>query len=592
VADTLALVAGASRSQTYAMLARLRDLVPTLVGSPGRPVSQPARPDQRMRVLVALRDYLMAHPGAVSGTDRRTYTDDFRHFVVDLVKPGEPGEGLSVEQLAWACAVPLGTLKDWMRSTEPQAAPSPPANDPPDQDLIRDIHVRVIVTMWRSWQGTFLAFCQMLRQEQRLPHGPTFIGNVLQSLGLRERRRRTPVEAPWSSRTFRTFFPGLQWLGDGTALAVRWLHQVFVFNLEVFNDPAADATMGFALSKAEDAAALRQAYEMGRDETAGGVPPISTTLDNKECNHCSAAQEALADTTVLRATKGRGQAKAPLEGAFGLFKQSLPPLVITGDTPEEMAQCVATLVATAWFRGRNGKPRKRLGGLTPAQAYANAKPTPEEIERARAWFRELQRRQERARLTREARRDPVRRELLRKGLEELGIPDPGGRLAVSLACYSRDAIVRGLAIFRAKLELGTVPAEEADYGRYLGGIIRHQDTRMELELTSQYLLEQRLRLQDLSLRPLQRTADQIRATTPQSELPQAFLDHALKAEFAVDFRFWGQAAASALLELPHAWRGTLYTFLSRRIAGTFKTDYKRRQDLLDWLATTVAAEAG
>jgi hypothetical protein len=245
---------------------------------------------------------------------------------------------------------------------------------------------------------------------------------------------------------------------------------------------------------------------------------------------------------------------------------------------------------TAWFRGRNGKPRKRLDGRTPAEAYANARPTPEEIQKALDWFRELQQRQERARATQEARRDPVRIALLNEGLAELGITDSEHRLAVALAYYAREAIARGLATFRSKQELGTLPPD-ADHGRYLGGIIRQLHTRLELELISTHLMKQRLRLRDLTLAPLERTARQLRAEVLPSALPQTFIDRALEAHCAVDFRYWGQAAADELWALPAGQRDLLYTSLCRRIAASFKTDRELREDLIDTLAEAVASAA-
>jgi len=313
------------------------------------------------------------------------------------------------------------------------------------------------VTLWLSWKGTFLAFCKMLRTEHRLPYGDTFIGSFLQSAGLRQRRRAQPVEAPWSSGTFRSLFPGAQWLGDGTTLVVTIQGQRFSYNVQAELDVATNALVGFHVSDAEDEDAVRHAYEHGK-HTAGG-PPLAHTLDNRPCNHSPATQQVMEDTILLRATAGRGQAKAPLEGAFGLFQQAMPPLVVPGETSQDVARRMLQLILTAWAVGRNGKPRRRLRGKTPAETYANASPTPEAVQEARDWFDELQRRQEQARLTREARLDPVRRELLQVGLAELGIPDEEHRLEVALAGYSRDAIARGLATFRAKQELGTLPPD-------------------------------------------------------------------------------------------------------------------------------------
>lgn len=584
VTESLSVV-GAGKSQTYEVLGRLQDLVEGLAGKPGRPRRGVSQPEQvQPDVTGCVRDYLMNHAGAVCGRGtRRIYSDGFRRFVLSLAEPGKPGYSLTVEELAGAAGIPPGTLKDWLRLEAP--APLDSTLEPTVPDWIRVTHLKQIATLWPSWTGTFQHFCQMLRAEFRLPYGDTYVGNFLQAAGLRERhgRGRTPVEAPWSSNTFRKFFPGAQWLGDGTTIAVRWDEMVFSFNLEALFDPAADALVGFTVSDQEDEQALRQAFEMGL-ETAGSAP-LALTLDNKPCNHTPGVTEAIAGTQLLRATPGRGQAKAPLEGAFGLFQQTMPALVIEGQTSRERARSVLNLVFTAWARGRNGKPRKRLKKLTPAQAYGNSRPTTEETREALEWIQELHRRQERARLTREARRDPVRLAMLDEGLAQLGIDDPGRRFAVSLAYYSRDAIARGLAKFRSKLELGTIPSD-ADPGPYLGGIIRRLHTRLELERDSVHLLHQRIRLRDLSLEPLERAAADLEARTDVSERPRALVDEALYAHCAVDFRFWAQAAARALRALPQ--HGDLYKSLARRIAASYGTDQQRREDLLDALAQAVA----
>lgn len=261
-----------------------------------------------------------------------------------------------------------------------------------------------------------------------------------------------------------------------------------------------------------------------------------------------------------------------------------------GKSQREIARCVLELVMTAWARGRNGKPRARLQGRTPAQVYAEARPTPEEIKEAMDWFHELARLQDRARLTREVRRDPVRIELLTQGLAELGIPDPERRVATDLAIYARDAIARGLATFHSKQALGTLPPD-ADPGRYLGGIIRNLHTRMELETTSRHLLQQRIRLGDLSLAPLKRADEKLRNETPLADRPQACIDRALQAVYAIDFNFWGQAAFNAMMALPVSQRFDLYPHLCRAIAANFKVDRDRRADLIDRMAEVVASAA-
>jgi hypothetical protein len=594
--DEILALTGGGRSQAYDYLNRLKELLSTLPGRPGRPPLPPVGSPVREAVSWALRDYIMDHPGATCGNaERRRYSEGFRRFVVGLTAPGQPGETLSVPDLSLVTGVPLGTLKEWLRVPPPSSAqegckptaeqPPEPVEDPLAPTTVRNVHLRVILTQWVAWEGSFNAFCDMLRTEHRIPYGDTLIGHFLQAAGMRNRKPRRPVEAPWSSDTFRKLFPGAQWLGDGTAIAIHWGNQVFVFNIEPLLDVASNAVVGFTVSDTEDEAALHLAY-MAALCTTSGQPPLATTLDNRPSNHSPGAVAGLPGFILLRSTPGRGQSKAPIEGAFGLFQQAMPPLVVPENTPREMARSVLDLIFTSWFRGRNGRPRKHLNGKSPAEVYANARPTPGEIAEALRWFRELQRQQDLARLTREARLDPVRLELLRQGLAELGIADPHGSLAKALAGYAREAIAYGLAVFRTKQELGTLPVG-ADPGRYLGGIIRQRHMQLELELTGQYLLEQRLRLNDLTLKPLQRAAQRLQAEMPGTLLPQVFVDRALDASCAVDYRFWAQAAAMALAVLPAADRQRLYRSLCQRIAATYRVERNRRQDLIDRLVGVV-----
>jgi len=587
-AEAIAL-AGASSSQAYQVASRLRQQVSTLLGKPGRPPSPPPKDLSLLKVSKAVQDYLMRHPGsAYQSQEKCSYNDGFRRFVVGLVETGQPGEGLTVADLAEATCIPLGTLKDWFSGApHPQADLVEPA---PKANWLRDVHLHQIITLFQSWKGTFQAFCQMVREQHRLSYGMTFIGNLLHKAGLRYRKAQKPKQAPWSHDTFRALFPGAQWLGDGTSITVSevtviWGNKEFAFNLEVILDVASNALLGFAVSDFEDEAVLLRAYEDAR--ATAGKDPLSLSLDNRTSNHTPSVLEtveARGETALLATTLGRGESKAPLEGAFGLFKQELPALIVTGENPRDKARSVLELVFTAWARGRNGRPRKKLGDKSPAQFYQEAQPTAAETEDAKQWIQKLKRRQEQLRLTREARADQAKLELLRRKLGDLFISDPGGRLALSLAYYSRDAIINGLAIFQAKKALGKLPSN-ADHGRYLGGIIRNADNQAELELCTEYFIKNRELLRDLSLRSLMQDAAQLQCSLPPQLQVRAFVDRALDTKLAIDYHFWAVKSAQALAELPTSdHRLEVYQTAARRIAATFKADYQRKQALLARLA--------
>jgi hypothetical protein len=582
--EEILAITRSSKSQAYFVKGRLEQTLENIWLKPGRPVAAQPSENSLLRVSLAVQKYLWEQPGCAYRVQQRLqYSEEFRHFILDLREPGKVAHGLSLEQLASVTFIPLPTLKDWFCA--PRSKPSPPAVRPSLADKLRDQNLRQIATLWLSWHGTFQAFCVMLRDQQRLPYGDTFIGNFLQRAGLRQRKKQEPTEAPWSSNTFRAFFPGAQWLGDGTAIHIGWGTGDFVFNLEAILDVGSNALVGFGLSDFENEEVVIQAFLDG--VASAGKPPLALSLDNRNSNHSPAVVAAAASTEpptdLLRSTLGRGQAKAPLEGAFGLLEQSLPPLQIHEDQPREMARQALRLILTAWARGRNGRPRRRLGMKSPAELYGSYQACDQEIEEAKQWIQELKRRQDLSRRTREERRDPIKLALLQQGLTDLGISDADGHLAFQLAYYSLNAIADGLAIFEAKLLQKILP-DGADPGRYLGGIIRNQHDRLEQEALVELFLKQRLRLRDLSLQALNLKAKEIRAELPRTSRPLAFALESLSAARSIDQHFWARKSCRALTALPPSIRNATYNLVARKVASSYKNDRRRRESLIERLA--------
>ncbi len=604
---------GASRSQAYAMRARLLTACANLHQPPGRPESQPPSDSSIEDVLRAVRDYAFQHAGAVSlRHDRTRYSEGFIAFVVGLAAPGALAEGLTVAQLADAAGVPHGTLKSWLRlpasatPTQDQTGPAddepevtedqagsdgdgPPATDETDgtdtddepfapADLAIEPDVATILSEYPRWHGDFTSFCEHLRDHHRLRCGMTFISTVLQAAGLRRPKPRGgPKMAPWSRDTFRRLFPGAQWLGDGTELAITVDGKRYVFNLEAVLDVHSNAITGVDVSDVEDESALLTAFGNGLDTT--GEHPMALSVDGKPCNHTELVHDSIAPTEVVPSTPGRGQAKAPLEGAFGLFEQTAPPLVVDGDTPRERARSFLALLVTVWAWARNHRPRRRLGGRSPANVYVNRRATPEQVEQARQWLAELKRRAEQSRTTAERRTDPARRELIREALQRHGIDDPTANLELSIAGYGIEAILQGIATFDAKVACRTLPPD-ADPGRYFAGIVRNTDTRLELERFADSLLELRLRHRQLTLDPLQRALETLRNQHDPTALPAILVTRALDAHADIDARFFTQAAAEALLALPTPLRKRTLPTLVRLAYRRFQVSKRRRANII------------
>ena len=238
---------------------------------------------------------------------------------------------------------------------------------------------------------------------------------------------------------------------------------------------------------------------------------------------------------------------------------------------------------TMWAWARNGKPRRRLKGRSPAQAYQQAQPSEQDIAEAKAYLHELRRRYQAFQQTRARRADPARRALLQAALARLGIDDPKQRLEVALAGYCQEAIMRGLAIFEHKQRQQTLP-KYVDPGPYLGGIIRNLDQHIELERTAERLLELRLQHIDLLLEPLSRRRDELEATLEPTQQLATFVEDALTATAAIDHRFYRRAASQVLARLPIKQALQSYHYLKTVIAASYATPKQRREDLIASLA--------
>jgi transposase InsO family protein len=587
--DEILKLTGCGRSQAYEMMARLRDRLPTLLGKLGRPALTPPPPDSVVAVSRHIQGYLLRHPGSAQVSQERFhYTDNFRRFIVGLVGPGQPGEGLSVAQLAEASSIPHGTLKSWF--SQPSVAEP---EEPTAEKSIRQEHDHQIIKLYESWNGTFVNFCRMIREEHRLNYGDTAIGTLLHRAGQR-RRKKSTKQADQNRGTFRKFFPGAQWLGDGSKMMVHGISmayggETFVFNLEALLDVSSGALIGLSVSDYEDEAVVLSAFQDAIAAT--GEAPFSLSLDNRPSNHTPAVMQATQEkgTALLRTTPGRPQSKAPLEGTFGLLKQGLPELVVHGENAREQARSVLGLVVGAWARGRNGRPRKNLGNKSPSDYYRDTPPTPEQIAEAKRWIEEERRRQEAIRRTREERAEPVKLEFLKQTLLDLAIADPEHRLAADLAYYPLDPIVDGITIYETKRQLGTTPPGH-DPGRYLRGIIRNVHEQNELTLNAELHIKNRSRLRDLTLKWLLRQASDLRLRfhgKPELLLT-ALVDEALGATCTIDHQFWTLQSAEALAEVPIPQRRKFYDHLARRVAATFRADRDARQWLLARLAHTLS----
>lgn len=590
--DRILAATGASRSRAYEIKQELEALLPELERPPGRPraAAAPTSPDRHAALTYEALCFLMQHPGCLAaGEVRARYSAVYRHFVLAL---REQHADIAAADFARAIAIPLGTLEDWLRSppiTEPSIAGTTVPCDPSETNAIpdpvqpmssdaRQAQIETVLAAWRAWHGSFGAFCAHLRRDHRLELGTTLIASILFEYGLRVPARRVGRSRDDEALrgSFETFFPGAQWVGDGKQLAVVIDGKTFHMNLELVVDAASDAAVGISVRDEEDSAALTEAFTQGAQTTCG--TPLACLVDNRPSNHTPDVDAALGDTIRIRATLGRAQNKAHVEGAFGLFAQKVPPIDLDTRDPHALAITVARLVATTFFRALNRARRRDRAGKTRVELY-EPPVTPEQYEAARAALRDRMRKQELARQTRAARRDPVIAALLDDAFARLGLLDPERHIRDAIACYPRDAIVDAIAIFSGKRTAGTLP--EGVDARYLLGIVRNLHHRHEAEPITEALIRERLLARDRFLAPLVSERDAILAANSNDVGAAliALVNHLVHAERTIDRHVWLDAAADLVASHPSDARIALAKRAARRIHTTFALSTRDRAHL-------------
>lgn len=585
--EAIITATGASRSRAYELSTALIALLPTLMRPRGRPALQPSasseQHDDSSAVLSheVLR-YVMRHPGCVDrGCERQRYSEGFRRFILEQ---RDKLVDMTLEDFARAAEIPLGTLKDWLRTPIAAAAVSGEVSKsaPTPSGELESLHLQTVLDAWQRWTGSFVDFCEHVQRNLRVPFGRSLVSRILAVHGRRmpaRRQGRGPDELALRG-TFRTFFAGAQWVGDGMQVPVVIDDQRFVLNLELDVDAHTAALVGVSVRTEEDSVAVIEAFEHGVVTT--GAPPLALLLDNKPSNHTAQVDAAIGGAMRIRATLERPQNKAHVEGAFGLFSQVLPPLNLdTRSDPQTIALRLLTLIAEVWARTTNHRPRSSRATSSRAELYAQT-PTNEQIEQARLALRETLERQERARETLRARRRPDILALLDRAFTELELLDPERHLRLAIAGYPRPAIVRGIAIFVAKKRGGTLP--EGVDARYLLGIVKNVSAKTEGEYLAEELFDRRTALRDAILAPLIVERDALRAEGNLDKSIVTCVDRAFEFDKSIERTFWLDALAVFILAEPEPARRELFLGAARRIEANFSVPVDERHDAIDRVA--------
>jgi hypothetical protein len=292
-------------------------------------------------------------------------------------------------------------------------------------------------------------------------------------------------------QSFVTFFPGAQWIGDGAVIPVDINGKRYNLNLELMVDAASGAIVGTSIRDNEDSAAVAEAFDQAVATT--GAAPLALLLDNRPCNHSARVATACSPAAVLYAAKGRPQTKGHVEGAFGLFAQQAPPLIIHATSPAELAKQVLGLVSLSWARALNHKPRRDRSGCSRVDLYRLARPTARDRTQAMAALHRRAARWPRRAPATEPLHCTATRALLADAVCDLAIGEIEPRLVTAMAHHPLAAVAAAIALYQAKRDAATLPEmESAEHrGRYLLALVRAAAEEHEEQAMARALLDWR-----------------------------------------------------------------------------------------------------
>jgi hypothetical protein len=577
------------------------ELGPRLQRPVGRPVSQPApmADDHKQaceQIRLQLFRFVKKNPGCIIHRGIRTkYHPLAVEFLLNL---HIEWPDLPLTAFCQATDVSVDTRRDWLaktktapalkRAAEP-AGPSPEATEEPMAESEAE-HVRLqsaqmqsIINEYAQWKGPFIEFVAHIRKNVRIPFSPAIIADILQHAGLRDIERR-PGRSPDEKalrKQFETWFPGAQWVADGSPIPVSIEGQQFTFNLELMVDTHTGAIVGLDARPQECAAAVLSAFEDAKETT--GSTPIALLMDNRLSNHTPEIVSAIDPTFIINATKGRPQNDGHVEGAHGLFQQRIPTLDIPSTKPDQLAHSILLLVAMTCARVLNHKPRRDRNNKSRAQLYSDT-PSPEVKAQAQAALKERAERMKKAEQTRNARMNPVVRALVAELFEQMKIDDPHGNILAAIARYNVDHVTGAMAIFRAKLP--SISLNKGQEGRYLLGIVKNIAQRDQNNAIATNLWQLRLKARDLAMLALDR--ERRAADNQLSQNIYALINHHIDKATAqcptIDRDFWIHAVAQLISLRPQHQHESLYVRATNRIHTAFQLPNKERQALARSLA--------
>ncbi len=568
-------VVGANRTSVYEQVRRVLASLEELAGArPGRPSEPEASQEDPVaqQLTIELLEHRLEHPGAMIRRGGRThYSSGLRRLVLAKLD-GWTG---SLEAFAAAVRVPLDTLRDWQQRDR-QDELVEPVPKKPRIVVPRDASVltRQVAELWQAWEGPTRSFIG--HAARRFDISTAQVTRLLKILGCIAPRSRKP---PRYRGTTHPLSPGTLLVTDGKQLDVeltgsrRRTHR----NWQGIVDQTTGCDTAVVITDEECADGVRQAYDGSLDLLAG-VAPEGLLHDNKPCYDDAPLRQHVeqSGTAMIKATPGRPENKALVEGAFGLWEQRVGTLRLDDTNTETLITSAVSECIRAYTAATNRVPRVEWDRRSRLEVLHEACPSAEQQRRDLEFLSGLKADHDPSR-RRLPKPNPISVPLLDEVFKRLDLldKDPKGALRRYLAVCEPAAIRRATAIVTAKRESGAL--EERYLHRYLAKVIQNQQHELDLERAAEELLELcRTEGQLWTEREEQDYEGLVSDSLSNDELLLAVTEQAAHAGLPLQAAYWTRK----LMALLASTRESAQT-LKQRLVRLYEADPQRRLSLVD-----------
>jgi len=540
-----------NRNYVYEVQARLTEhLVPLLETGPGRPAKPIPQGGENGRsksdqLTIDVLRYRADHAGAVAEhADHKNYSDAFKYFVLNRFD--QEAEFMRHEEFARAAEIPVDTLRTWLAQDR---TPLLPENVAPKPTAVLTVDVpeivRNLVERFEKWQGSTRDFIRHTATEFGLKANQ--IKRVLCIVGLLSLPKRRTYRYRGSTEKLA---PGTMLVTDGKELRVHLTgsDEHLTMNWQAMIDQTTGTDTGFAITPNENAAGIQQALDAALS-FMGGQAPAAILCDNKPCYDDAALNEKIKPLCdVIKATPGRPENKAIVEGSFSLFENRVGKIRLDDRSKPALIQSVVSEIIRTYTATTNHVPRAEFDGKSRAQVLYEYVPDPRQQEKDQAFLKRLKAQHERP-FARHAQPDPRSRELLDDAFTRCGLlpKDPSGNLRAFLSAFEPAAIKTAVAIFQTRLQRGKIQAPWAH--RYLSKLIRNMQEELDLQRCEEKLLDlSRAHAQNWT-REQERLYDQLRGeVTEVKDLSCRVAEKAAEGEVPVAAAFWREKLRALLID--------------------------------------------